>query len=362
MKSLFTDKKILLLHLLVWVFYLSYRLSDFPGFLGMQRGMIYVFVPLFFYVAFSYIHYFYLLPLWLEKKRNTQYLISILVLMTAGLTLQMLVENKIFEGYFPSGGFPGTPQPITVKDNLLDKIIPSWGYITFSRALRLLWNATVFILFTSMIKISIERFQLQTKKQQLENEKLITELNYLKAQINPHFLFNTLHNLNSLVYSNSKNAADVIVMLSNIMRYMIYDSSKEEVWLKDEIEYMKDYVHLEGIRLNESFQADFNIVGDIHNVKIAPLILFPFLENAFKHGVSDQEESCWIKTDIVIANGKLYLKISNGKPAYILNREKSGFGLENVSKRLQLSYPEKHELRIINKDNSFEIQLTLKID
>lgn len=354
MKKVILDKKIFLLHLLVWVFYLSYRLSDFPNFLGIERGLIYVSVPLIFYVLLSYLHYFYLLPLWLEKKQSARYMLGLLTLLVVGLGLQIVVENKAFEGFFPMDlPAAGSPQ------NLLAKIFPAWGYITFSRVLKLLWNATIFLLFTSMIKIAIERFQLDSKRRQLENEKLITELNYLKAQINPHFLFNTLHNLNSMVYPHSKNAAEVIVMLSDMMRYMIYDSSNETVPLKDEIAYMKDYIHLESIRLNQSFEMLFSVNGNVDQVRVAPLILFPFLENAFKHGVSDQKNDSWIRVEIQVASGQLKMTISNQKVKPPPTRGKSGFGLENVKKRLHLIYHNKHDLHIFESEEVFDVRLTI---
>jgi hypothetical protein len=338
MKKIITDRRVLLIHLLLWVFYLSYRLTDFPGYLGLTDGSIYVGTPLLFYVIISYIHYFYLLPIWLTQKKISLYGASLALLLGVGLTIQVLVENGLFAGF---GRF-------TTE-------------LTIQRALRLVWNASIFILFTSMIKVVIERFQFESKQQQLENEKLVTELNYLKAQINPHFLFNTLHNLNSLIYSQSKNAAEVIVKLSNIMRYMIYDSAKESVGLKEEIEYMNDYIHLESIRLNESFRVEMNITGDVELVQIAPLILFPFLENAFKHGVSDQEDDCWITSDIEVKDGFLKLRVRNKKIKLDYRREKSGFGLENLKRRLQLSYGDRHDLRIFEDESLFDVQLQLKV-
>jgi hypothetical protein len=358
MKSLILDKKIFFLHLLVWIFYLSYRLSDFPNFLGFERGLVYVSVPLVFYVVLSYLHYFYLLPIWLEKKQGVRYLFSLLTLLIIGLGLQIIAESKAFEGFFPGD----LNSANLSQSNLLGKYFPGWRNITPSRILRLLWNATIFILFTSMIKIAIERFQLDSRRRQLENEKLISELNYLKAQINPHFLFNTLHNLNSMVYPYSRNAAEVVVMLSNMMRYMIYDSANENVSLKDEIEYMKDYVHMESIRLNESFMMIFNVEGNVEQARIAPLILFPFLENAFKHGVSDQTDGCWIKTEILVTNEQLKMRISNQKIEPPQRREKSGFGMENVKKRLALIYPNKHDLQIFESEDVFDVRLTLQIE
>src|ERR1041385_8806043 len=245
MRSPDPDRKIWLLHLLLWVFYMTYRLPDFPSRLGLENGLIYVGVPLLFYLAVSYTHYISLLPLWLMQEQVTTYLVRLFLLLVAALAIQVIAEDVAFANFLPGA-----------------------TDINFARILRILWNDAIFILFTSLIKITIDRFQFEARKRELENEKLVAELNYLKAQINPHFLFNTLHNLHFLVHSHAKNAADVIIRLSNIMRYMIYDASQETVSLRDEISYMKDYIHLESIRLNNTVKMDFHIHGDIETIRI----------------------------------------------------------------------------------------------
>jgi LytS/YehU family sensor histidine kinase len=201
---------------------------------------------------------------------------------------------------------------------------------------------------------------LENKKKLLENEKLIAELNYLKAQINPHFLFNTLHNLNYLVYSGSARATEVIIRLSNIMRYMIYDANKEKVLLKKEIAYMRDYIHLESIRLNQQFTINFDCHGENDSVEIAPLIMLTFLENAFKHGVSDQQPDCRIDVKVDVQGDTICYAVSNKKIKNPGNKPlRSGFGLNNVIKRLQLSYPEKYTLDIRDESDYYKVSLTL---
>jgi hypothetical protein len=329
MKFFNSDRKILLLHLLLWVFYLTYRLSDFPSRLGLKNGLIFVGVPLLFYLVISYVHYFRLLPLWLRQNQPL-YFMRLAFLLIAGLTIQLLIENVAF-GFF----------------------LPTASEITFARILRIFWNDSMFILFTSLIKITLDRFQLQ-------NEKLNAELNYLKAQINPHFLFNTLHNLHFLVHSRANNAADVIIKLSNIMRYMIYDANHETVLLQSEINYMKDYIHLESIRLNNAVKIDFRIGGDIEAIRIAPLILFPLLENAFKHGVNDEDADSWIEISLEAVSEELTFRVRNSKPAMTLSaREGSGFGLGNLRRRLELSYASRHSLHISEADNVFDARLLL---
>jgi sensor histidine kinase YesM len=330
-----SDRKILFLHLLLWVFYLTYRLADFPYRLGLKNGLIFVGVPFLFYLVISYAHYFYLLPLWLRQKRVSAYFLWLGALLIVGLTTQLIVENIAF-GNFIAG-----------------------ADITFARVLRILWNAAIFILFTSLIKITIDRFQFEARKHQLENEKLIAELNYLKAQINPHFLFNTLHNLHFLIHSHAENAADAVIKLSNIMRYMIYDANQETVLLESEIGYMKDYIHLQSIRLNNAVRINFHVNGDAQAVRIAPLVLFPFLENAFKHGVNDEHSGSWIDIGFETDGRQLSFRVRNSKPDISIAREVSGFGLQNLKKRLQLSYGDGYSLAISETSDVFDAHLVI---
>lgn len=147
------------------------------------------------------------------------------------------------------------------------------------------------------------------------------------------------------------------------MRYMIYESGKARVGLSCEIDYMNDYIHLESIRLNNSFKLDFKITGPVEHINIAPLMLITFLENAFKHGVSDQEADCWINVALTVdSNQVLHYRVSNKKIKSLKqDKLKSGFGLDNVKKRLELSYPEKYTLVVNEIGDSYSISLTLHL-
>jgi hypothetical protein len=338
-KSFLSEKKIFLLHFSFWLLYFSYRVYDMKAYLGYQKAIIYVSLPMAFNIAASYLHYFYILPALLKDKKLVPYFLKLLALILPVVALRLFVENQTFAGLFRNEEYYQTIKP--------------------ERVVSTLWDTLSFLLFTGMIRFTVNWFDLENKKNQLENEKLVAELNYLKARINPHFLFNTLHNLNYLVYSGSARATDVIIRLSNIMRYMIYDASKEKVFLKKEIEYMNDYIHLESIRLNQAFKINFYIEGDPQKVDIAPLIMLTFLENAFKHGVSDQEEKCWIDVRLVITDNAIHYDVSNKKLKMASKNLKSGFGLDNVKRRLQLSYPEKHRLVIADEADVFRISLIL---
>ncbi len=340
-KPFLSRHKIVMLHVAFWLLYMSYRMFDMQKYMGFEHALGYITLSAVLRMIASYAHYFLILPQWLRDKKTLPYLARVIVVVAVVSVARLYTETWLMTWYNFEPDY--------------------YQVVTVSRVIGIVWDTFTFLLFIGMIRFTTDWFDLENKKKQLENEKLVAELNYLKARINPHFLFNTLHNLNYLVYAGSQNATDVIIRLSNIMRYMIYDASKDHVPLKKEIEYMNDYVHLESIRLNQAFTLSFNIQGNTNDIEIAPLILITFLENAFKHGVSDQTENCWIDIDLIVSADSIRYRVANRKVAPgTAQRLKSGFGLENVKKRLHLSYPGKHELTIADGTDTFETQLILK--
>lgn len=341
-KVLFRNR-VLLLHLSFWVLYFSYRVYDIQEYTGFQRAFIYAGLPTAFNLIASYTHYIFIFPILFQNRNWKKYTGLLIILLAVIFCSRILTENLVYTQFTTNEEYFKT--------------------LKLSRIISTVWDTLTFIVFTGMIRFVLEWFELENKRKQLENEKLNAELNYLKSQINPHFLFNTLHNLNSLVYAGAKNANDVIIKLSNIMRYMIYESGKERVPLSSEIAYMNDYIHLESIRLNNSFKLDFKITGPVEQVAIAPLVLITFLENAFKHGVSDREPDCWIEVRLLVdTNHALHFHVANKKIQRANQPKlKSGFGLVNVKKRLELSYPEKHTLRVNDTETTYSIDLTLPL-
>ena len=296
-------------------------------------------LPMFFHILLSYAHYFFILPPLLRTKRLVPYLGKLLPVMALIMSLQVLAENEVLSVYSQSDYYRSF----------------SWA-----RFVSTTWDQLSFMIFTGMIKFAVDWFDMERKKQSLENERLLAELNYLKAQINPHFLFNTLHNLNYLALTKSEDASAVIVKLSNIMRYMIYDTKERQVALSKELAYMRDYLDLEKIRLNQQADIRMDTTGADPNFSIEPLILIPFLENAFKHGVSDQNPDSWVHMKLQTSSGQLFMHLANGVIAKQGQaKPDSGFGLENVKKRLALSYPDTHELQIEQEADRFSVTLTL---
>jgi len=195
----------------------------------------------------------------------------------------------------------------------------------------------------------------------LEKEKIASELKYLKAQINPHFLFNTLNNLYSFVLLNSPKAPDMIIRLSGMLDYVLYKSQQKSVTLKDELESVENFIALEKIRYGDRLTVDYNANGELFR-PISPLILLSIVENAFKHGASGDIDQPKIRINITSNQTFINFNVWNTKSQYEgeLNDEyKAGIGLSNIKRQLNLIYPNQHELSIDEDKNYFELALKI---
>jgi LytS/YehU family sensor histidine kinase len=195
---------------------------------------------------------------------------------------------------------------------------------------------------------------------QLKNEHAKAELALLKSKVDPHFFFNTLNNLYGLTVEKSDKAPDVILKLSEIMRYVIYDSSDERVSLKKEVEYLEKYIELFKIRFHKNVDISFSTNIDNGNELIAPLILSVFVENAFKHGAEQLIEDAFINITLTGENGMLTFLVENNFKSKKDNA-KPGIGLTNLKKRLKLIYPKKHQLVLRKDGNLFTANLTIDL-
>ncbi len=343
MQSFVQKHRILLIHLSFWCLYFSffYYQITFP-----RRGEDVNYSRAFFdasthvimMATLSYLNYFYLLPRFLLHKNLLKYLLEFFVPFSIIVTLHILLKRHIYADLGESKRF-----------------------LHGSKFILQHASTTLFIaIFVGMLKFAEDWLELENKRKELENEKLTAELTFLKAQINPHFLFNTLNNLYYLAFTNSPNTTEVIAKLSQMMRYMIYDSNYEKVLLSKEIEYIENYISLEKLRLNNQIPINIFIEGDVNQVKIVPLILITFLENAFKHGVSNNSTNAYISINLSVHEKTLIYIVENSK-LEINNHEKSGIGLQNVKRRLDLSYPQKSHLEVIDTEKYYKINLTLDI-
>ena len=185
------------------------------------------------------------------------------------------------------------------------------------------------------------------------------ELQFLKSQLNPHFLFNSLNNIYSLAYQKSDKTADAVLKLSELMRYMIYESNDSWVSLSKEIDYVKSFIELQKLRFKDGAAIEFTLNGEIDDQKIVPLILISFVENAFKHGVANDPKNP-IKINIIANQKILHFSITNKKNNQNKD-EMGGVGLNNVERRLQLLYPERYKLNIVNSATHYTSELMLDI-
>jgi len=245
-------------------------------------------------------------------------------------------------GFFPK--MPGT-----------NFIIPVWGR-------QVLFNYPTVVGFALAIKLLKNWYLKQKEAAQAARENINAELQLLKAQVHPHFLFNTLNNIYSFIINDSPVATEAIKKLSTLLRYIIYDCNQPLVKLEKELTMIKGYIHLEKIRYGESFSMSLQIQGNAINKMICPLLLIPFLENSFKHGASQMLTHPWVSLDIVIEEQDLYFNLSNSKPT--LTAEKTvtkGLGLRNVKKRLAILYPGTHVLDITDEVMSFSVSLKVPL-
>lgn len=233
-------------------------------------------------------------------------------------------------------------------------------YLFFPEVLRRSGFFALLMLFMSgFIKIALEWFKSEKQREELKVEKLNAELKFLKSQINPHFLFNCLNTIYSLAHKQSAQTEHAILKLSTIMRYMIYESNEARVLLSHELKYLHDYIEIQRLRLPKDIEINYQLSGNADGVEIEPMLLVPFVENAFKHGISYTEDS-FIDIDIATTENMIRLTVKN---SHFKERvaERGGIGLDNVLKRLALLYEHEHEIDITETENQFIVDLKIAL-
>ena len=246
------------------------------------------------------------------------------------------------------------------------KILPDYFFISYFTLWQVIEFFIVYVVVTSLLKLSKSWFAVNELQHQLlhsEKQKVQIELKALKAQVNPHFFFNTLNSIYSMALDKDERLPITVLQLSDIMRYFLYESKEDFVPLEKELQVLQDYIALQKIRTDEKFVMEEGMEGEVKNEKIAPLLLITFLENAFKHGVKTGPENAFIKLFVQVQQGYLDFQVENNKG--IIDKpdpgEYSGVGLENVKRRLELLYPDKHELIIHDLADRFVVHLQLKL-
>jgi two-component system, LytTR family, sensor kinase len=359
LKRILKDR-IIYYHIIGWILFIGLQYFFFPYKKVQIRLEVILLISLSNFLLF-YINYIYLIPFLLFRKKTLTYVISTLLISLLFFYSQSYIAEKQIQRAFgqqfpPNDFYREIPEKGSFKP-LLPKP-PGGGTNPMT-----LYNVLLFIAASSAIRL-IQKFDDEEKKKKdSENRKTRAELDLLKQQVNPHFLFNSLNSIYSLANRKSDLTSEAVLKLSNTLRYMLYDVNQLFVMLKNEIDHLKEYIELQKFRLTDDTKISLEIIGDPSNYQIEPIILIPFVENAFKFGADNVHES-FIRIYITITNGELQFNIKNK----IVNRQASnkeersgGIGLNNVKRRLEILYSENHSLEIVIKDDVFDVFLKLKL-
>ena len=292
------------------------------------------FIPIF---TFYFINYYWLIPKYYYKSRTLFFIINFILslLFTFGIEV-------IDDGFFWNDHHFDAP----------------WFFFIFAiDVVTYLLAASCALAIRSIIRLNEVEIQLQEVKQRNAE----TELQWLKNQLNPHFLFNTLNNISSLVYINADQAQDSITKLSELLRYALYESSKAEVALSDEIEFMENFISLMELRCSDKVKVETHFDLSHPDVKIAPMLFISVLENAFKHGVSAHQPS-FIQASLEVGNNELVFTCDNSNfPKKEQSLTGGGVGIENTKRRLELLYPERNEYIHTLKDEVYHVVIRIKL-
>ncbi|MEN8125279.1 MAG: histidine kinase [Bacteroidota bacterium] len=300
------------------------------------------------HMSLCYLNIYYLMPKFIFKKKYFTYIILLFTALFVALLLKFnLTYFLISQNVWPEG-----PEVI--------------DHLTLNYSIDMMIGELYVITFVTAIKITMDWIYEHKRVTDLEKAKLETELMFLRSQISPHFFFNTLNNIYSLALEKSKKTPQIILKLSELMRYLLYETKNKRNSLEEEILYIQDYLELERLRYGEQLELDIVITGNISNKQIAPLLLLSFIENAFKHGVNKNIGKIKIIIEFKIVEDFLYFSISNPIPKsenqYQLTKEPVGIGIKNVKKRLELGYAkEDYDLSIKNDTNNFYVNFKIKV-
>jgi two-component system LytT family sensor kinase len=340
------------------------------------------------YVSLFYICYSFLIPIFLFRKKVLAFIAGSLILISGSYLInQTIAINQFITVFKQMGGAPG-PNPFGPNQSkpvppglmrppfpefdrevlrrpdleiMLQNMRPMGRGPGFDRKLCSLSGVLLVYFATISIKVLLKLRDDEKKKEEIMKERISTELLYLKQQVNPHFLFNTLNNIYSLSIKNPEITPSAILKVSSILRYTLYKSDNSLALLRDEIEIINAYMDFQKMRFKNNLPVTYDVSGPIDDYKIEPFILLPLIENAFKYGMDNINDS-FINIQITIKSEKLKFLISN-KKSYTngINLEHSGIGLKNIKRRLDLVYPDCHELLIVDNDDIFSVCLELPL-
>ncbi|HVZ98270.1 MAG TPA: histidine kinase [Chitinophagaceae bacterium] len=346
---IFAGKYRWLRHLLFWVIYFLVFAGDFGFDMNDYKTSVettLVFTPANFIYVYGVVYW--LVPKYLIKGKYLAFCLMFFVWMVAGLMMNYLTRYYILlplRGVRPDYSF-------NLSETETYRKVFAFGSFVVMITIAMIGGFLKFFKYW---------YAEQQQKQQAEKEKVSAELQLLKAQLHPHFLFNTLNNLYSLVNEKSDRAPKMLMRLSGLLSYILYECKADEVSLSKEVSIIKDYVSLEKERYGDRLDISLNFSGDIEGRMIVPILFQPFIENAFKHGTAEQLGKVWISIDLSVKKNQLYFKIINSCDKNPIAASEKGIGIDNVRKRLSLLYPGQFELQNGMEGDVYIVSLTLDL-
>ncbi len=330
-------------HIFFWVVFFMFLVIIDPSINeSLGSRMISKALRILFFILIVYTNLVFLFPKILKENRFHIYIILLFFLVVFITPIEVLITYFLL---------PGIDKPLTE------------AFTWQSNSAYFLGN--FFIAFSSSIyKIITDWIENQNERKDLQRQNLRSELKYLKTQINPHFFFNTLNSLYALTLKKSDLAPEIVLKLSDMMRFMLYESNERTIELSKELHHIETYLELEKLRHGDNVRITFQYTGDPNGHMIAPLLFIPFLENTFKHGIDHELNQGFVDIRLDIFENYIDLLVINSKPKQVLGdgskKKVGGIGLANVKRRLQILYPDRHILDMKSTDDRYRIYLKLK--
>ena len=356
----------IIIHILVWVVILGVPVYSANRFRMGNNFLLTYYTFMAINAIIFYTNYLFLVPwLFLQKKRY-RYFIASLTLVVCFYFISDFANEQVnnFISRNDPEQFDLSPgQTRVMRPRQLPPLRPMFFIAVPHAHLIGYTSASLFMVFFSLgLRVLERQSKIEKMQEEMEKAKLNAELAFLKNQVSPHFFFNTLHNIYSLSKFNPEDSRTAILKLSNMMRYLLYDSEDGDVKLSNEIELIKNYIDLMRLRLEENYDLRVNFPDEYSNFTVPPLLFIPFIENAFKYGVSFREDS-FIDISMATSDKTIIFRSVNSisESASETGLESAGIGLNNVRKRLDLLFPDKYDLQLIKTENTFEVLLKIQV-
>lgn len=329
-------------HILFWISYTAFWfLSSADAYSDIRIWAMNVCIPLLFHALVAYFNLYVLIPGFLQKKLYLAYALAL------GLSISLVSYPVMFLLYRVN------------SDIALASHVWSWKFFVVTAV-----GVSYTVVITTALKLFFNWYQRDAETKLLSTLNTESELKYLKTQINPHFLFNSLNNLYALALKKSDETPKAILKLSEILRYVLYEAGEKKVPLQKELEYLINYVEIEKLRFGTRANIEMNFKGEVANQLIEPMLLIPFVENAFKHGLGKTNGPGFIEIESELTDNTFFFSVTNNVNAsneVYTDKQPGGIGLSNVVNRLNILYPERYQLNQIESGKNYQVQLKIQL-